>query len=180
MVSESYIYKNELLKFAADLQKRQNQKRWTDRTSLFIEKELFFGFFMIRKLCETITISDSLKVKCFPVSVLSINAPFDINFTTEHKVLDYIDWKNQTSELMQITKICNQFIHSFLISVLVNENGGFEGVLISSDWFKSKKCFWIEAGMIIQIFEEFGNNYPSELHWRREPGTCKLIEYIVK
>ena len=177
MISESYIYKDELLKYATDLQKRRSQKRWTDRTNLLIEKELFFGFFIIRKLCETVKISDSLKAKDFPVSVLSINSSIDINFTTDHKALKYVNWDDPQPDKMKVTHICNQFIHSFLMTLILNEDDGLGGILISSDRYKSKKCFMIELDTIIQIFIEFGNNYPCTSHFRREFGTCKIIEY---
>jgi len=179
MISESYVYKDELLKFADDLQKRRTQKRWTERTGLLIEKELFFGFFIIRKLCEAVKISNSLKAKDFKVSVLPIAAPFDINVTTEHKVLENIDWEKQIYQKMSIIQICNQFIHSFLMLLVSKEDGGLESVLISSDWFKSKKCFLIDLEIIIQIFQEFGNNYPYRISWRRD-RNCKIIEYIIE
>ena len=180
MISESYIYKNELLKFATDLKKRRTQTRWTTRTDLIIERTIFFGFFIIRKLCETVKISDYLKTKNFKVSVLSIDAPFEINFTTDHKIFEYIDWENEKHENMPVIQICNQFIHSFLMTIVMGEKGGFAGIMVSSDRFKSKKCFFIRARTVIQIFQEFGKNYPSKSHWRREPVTCKLIEYVVE
>jgi hypothetical protein len=180
MISESHIYKDELLKFAADLKKRLIKMRWTERSILIVEKELFYGFFIIRKLCETLKISDSLKIKCYPVCVHDINAPFDINFTTDHKILEHIDFENQSIEYMKITEICNQFIHSFLLRICSDEKGGLHSILVSSDWFKSRKCLMIEINTVIKIFKEIGKNYPHEIHWTRESETLKLIKCIVK
>lgn len=44
MFSESYIYKDELLKYSRDLLKRKDQKKWFDKSYLLVEKERFFGF----------------------------------------------------------------------------------------------------------------------------------------
>jgi hypothetical protein len=67
MFSESYIYKDELLRYANDLIKRKEQRKWFDRSYLLIEKEIFFGFFVIRKLCESYKISEYLKSKNYNV-----------------------------------------------------------------------------------------------------------------
>ena len=94
MISESYIYKDELLRIAKTLEKRKSQKRWTGNSYLLTEKSLFYAFFIIRKLSETPKISDSVRKKSYPVSKYKIDSPRDINWTNDHKAIHHIDFEN--------------------------------------------------------------------------------------
>lgn len=181
MISESYLYKEELLRFADDLKRRQNQKRWLPRSSLLVEKELFFGFFLIRKLLETPKISDSLRNSSYPISVYKIDAPVDINWTNDHKAIDYIEFDAPQNGTLYIKRICDQFVHSFLFYLVHDdESGGLHSVMLSSDYVKSKKCFGIDIETIINVFTAFGNNYPDRISWKRKPGTCEIVSYEVE
>jgi len=79
MFSESYIYKDELLKYSRDLLKRKDQKKWFDKSYLLVGKEIFFGFFIIRKLCESYKISDYLKYKNIDIRKIVLGLPFEPN-----------------------------------------------------------------------------------------------------
>jgi hypothetical protein len=180
MISESYIYKDELLRIALELRKRGEQKRWVERTFLLTEKSLFYAFFIIRKLIETPKISDSLRSKSYPVVKYRIDSPRDINWTNDHKTLNYIDFDNPIKGSLDLKKICNQFIHSFLLYLVRDEEGKLHDVMVSSDYFKSKECYSIELGIITQILDEVGNNYPATIRWHRDLDTSEIISYEVE
>jgi len=166
MFSESYIYKDELLKYANDLIKRKEQRKWFDRSYLLIEKEIFFGFFIVRKLCESFKISNYLKSKNYNVGKITLNLPFELNLLNNYKVLDYIDLEAIKETRMNIKKICNQFIHSYYFFILSEEYNRNKSILISSDYFKTKSCLIININIIIGIFKEFGENYPKSLKYK--------------
>ena len=160
MFSESYVYKDELLKYAKDLLKRKYQKKWFDETYLIIEKEIFFGFFIIRKLCESFLISNSLKKKMYKVGKIYYKITFNLNYFNICKILDYIDLNKEKADRISIKKLCNQFIHSYYLFILNDKEESNLSVLLSSDYSKSKECLIINIDTIASIFKEFGENYP--------------------
>lgn len=180
MISESYIYKDDLLRIAQTLKKRKNQKRWTEKTYLLTEKSLFYAFFIIRKLGETPTISNSLREKSYPTSKYRIDSPRDINWTNDHKAIQYIDFENPKPHALSLKKICNQFIHSFLLYLVRDENGLMHDVIVSSDYFKTKECYSIRVDTIIHILNEIGKNYPATIKWHRDFDTSEIISYEVE
>jgi len=174
MFSESYVYKDELLKYAKDLLKRKYQKKWFEKTYLIIEKEIFFGFFIIRKLCESIKISDHLKDKMYKVEKIYYKKPFNINLFNMYKILDYINLNNIKTDSINIEKICNQFIHSYYLFILHEKEDNNIKVLLSSDHSKKKECLIMNIDTIASIFKEFGKNYPNKMESKYNQKTGEI------
>ena len=53
MIIESELWKEELVNTANKLLKRMVQKRWSKRSWFCLEKEIFIGFYAVRKLIES-------------------------------------------------------------------------------------------------------------------------------
>lgn len=53
MITESELWKEDLVKTANKLLKRSVQKKWSKRSWFCLEKELFIGFYTVRKLIES-------------------------------------------------------------------------------------------------------------------------------
>ena len=68
MIHESSYWKEDLLKLAIKLESRLTQNRWGERNLFSVEKEIFFGFYSVRKLIESRKISDSIKTKSYIVN----------------------------------------------------------------------------------------------------------------
>ncbi len=174
MFSESYVYKDELIKYAKDLLKRKYQKKWFDETYLIIEKEIFFGFFIIRKLCESFLISNSLKKKTHKVGKLYYKITFNLNYFNICKILDHIDLNKEKADRISIKKLCNQFVHSYYLFILNDKEKSNVRVLLSSDYSKSKECLIVNIDTIANIFKEFGENYPKNNKELGEINNVKL------
>jgi len=63
MISESELWKTEINKISKKLLSRIFQKKWSKRSIFNLEKELFIGFFSVRKLIESNHISKELADK---------------------------------------------------------------------------------------------------------------------
>jgi hypothetical protein len=69
MISETELWKADLIKTASKLLKRILQKKWSSRSLFNLEKELFLGFFIVRKLIESNEVDPDFKSKKYKISV---------------------------------------------------------------------------------------------------------------
>lgn len=53
MINLPYYWKEELDRIADRLDRRQNQRRWTQRSEASLEKDVFLGLFAVRKLVHS-------------------------------------------------------------------------------------------------------------------------------
>lgn len=67
MIYESSYWKSDLLKLATRLQLRLIQTRWGKKNLYTLEKEIFIGFYSIRKLIESKKVSSSIKNKSYEI-----------------------------------------------------------------------------------------------------------------
>ncbi|MCS6725760.1 hypothetical protein, partial [Proteus mirabilis] len=67
MIYDSVYWKDELIKLADKLEMRVIQRRWWDKSYYTLEKEIFLGFYSIRKLIESQKISKTVVDKTFNV-----------------------------------------------------------------------------------------------------------------
>lgn len=157
---ESKFWKSDLLKYSNYLKKLGEIKKWTEKSQVIFEKKVVINFFIIRKLIETKKFSDLLSkkeynLKCYLKSSKSLTK---INS-------GWIDEMYKMEESKDIKKnilfICNQLIHSLTIYAQI-DNNKWDNILMTSDYEKNKWLYRIDISVIIEIMEDFGNNYPSK------------------
>ena len=141
MIYESSFWKEDLIKLASKLEKRSCQKRWTERSFATVEKEVLIGFYIVRKLIESKKISDSLTIKKIPLFRYPIKDT-KINL----RLIDYwqrlYDLSNEEKCFLDVNKLCNQFIHSYIFHPHIKKENSLDGFAICSDWAKSKYIYW--------------------------------------
>lgn len=59
MIWGSHSWKEDLARLAGNLRKKAQQRRWPERSTAKLEKEVFMGFYAIRKLLEAKKLSES-------------------------------------------------------------------------------------------------------------------------
>lgn len=168
MIWESSFWKDPLLASANWLRKVRLTNRTTEKTFVKIEKELFFGFYSIRKLLDAKKVSTS-----------TASMTFKMIWYPNIQHVDYLNWHN-IDELYDLTKsnteihnlrfLCNQFIHSYVFSP-ASDNGRLEGFYISSDKERNKRLYFIEIGLVLKLFRTVGRDYPSKVIIKRDPKT---------
>jgi len=134
MIHESSFWKDDLIKLADRLELRLVQTRWGNKNLYTLEKEIFLGFYSIRKLIESQKVSDSLKTKSYEINEFPYQG-FPESITTHFKVGDY-DLSKAKRVRITINQLCNQFIHSHhFLPFLSNEKNlvGFFFALITKE-----------------------------------------------
>lgn len=165
MINESKYWKDDLLKLASKIELKTIQKRWGERNFYILEKDIFIGFYCIRKLIESSKISDSLRSKCYEVLEFPYKGKPDsmINYFNEN---EYDMSKGDASQIT-IAQICNQFIHSHHFLPFLPNGKNLAGLFFCSD-YKRKSCIYlITLFDIADIFRAIGSNYPDKIEITR-------------
>ncbi len=175
MIEQAKYWRKFLIKTAKNLEKRYRQKRWSARSYYNLEKEVFLGFFSIRKLKESYLVNQSLisnnhVVRSFP----RVSTPLTIIKDPNHFLNNYHPFKGKDCTL-SLKDLCNQFIHSFYFSPLIPENIGLMGFYFSSDWDKSKTVYYIQLIKVIEIFMSVGSDRAITLKLIIEKGVCSVL-----
>jgi hypothetical protein len=134
-----------------------------------IEKDIFIGFYAIRKLMDTVKIKDStrdLKIKL----QWSPNIK-RVDLLNNHRIDELYDLEQRGQEMRPLKFVCDQIVHSYIFMPAENEKGGLVGFYFTSDRDKQKKLFYIGVQGVIDIFNLVGNDYPTESHSVRDPET---------
>lgn len=161
MIRESGLWKEELLRIADALERRYNQKRWTERSLFLLEKELFVGFFILRKLIESSKISTVLTKEMVDVAVYQAGMK-EITLLNQHRFPEFYDLYAGKTETLNYEHVSNQFIHSSIVAPFIPFGGSLVGVFIVSDRVMKKQIYYIALRKIIEIFISVGNDEPTK------------------
>lgn len=165
MILDSSYWKDDLLKLADKLERRLIQKRWSEKSFYTLEKEIFLGFFSIRKLIESNKISESIATKTYRIyefpknknieSIVSINPKNDFEF-------------GKTTQVdITIAALCNQFIHSYHFVPFIPEGKALIGFIFCSDYKRKTGIYMMTIFDVVDIYRQAGNNYPSTYSAKR-------------
>jgi hypothetical protein len=146
----------------------------SERDLARMERELFVGFYAIRKLLETFKVSPSTRRGTY----LMISSPGvgTADYMNWHRLDEHFDLEAQHEEQRDLTFLCNQFIHSFIFLPAIDEAGALAGVYIASDRARKDKVYFVGAAQIVDAFRAVGRDYPTELHLRRNDSTQQWEE----
>lgn len=147
MITETELWKEDVAKTANKLLKRLVQKKWSKRSWFCLEKELFIGFYAVRKLIES---DDSLnKLAHKKYELLMIQRKQIIKDEVD-KFVPY-DHENIQKEQVSVRDICNQFIHSHDLRPF-GSNNILVGFLINSEFQSKKGIYMITVFDIVEIY----------------------------
>ncbi len=173
MIHESYYWKQPLLESTKKFKEYENLSEINEETYVEIEKSIFIGFYSIRKLLESETkITDDLKkqkydLDCFP------HIGNNVTWLNKHKVYELYNFDKPQSEKRHLWFIASRVIHSFIFNICINQNGGFDGILFTSDIDKNKKLYTLSLEQLMRIFEAVGNDYVIKIEYKKCPETTK-------
>jgi hypothetical protein len=162
MIWESEYWKTPLLKSSKYLRGVRLTESTTERTFVRIEKEVFIGFYSVRKLLDTYKISDDTKKLSFDLIWYKNKKP--IHYMNWYEIGKMYDLKNVNRETRNIRFVCNQFIHSYIF-VPKENNHRLDGFFVASDKERNKKCYYIELENVLSIFRAVGKNYPANFSY---------------
>jgi len=175
MINESHYWKQPLLDSALKFAEYQELSVIDDETYVKIEKDMFVGFYSIRKLLDTETkVTNDLKSKKHKITWFP-HIGGNVTWRNNHKLDELYNLNKSHSEERDLWFISSRIIHSFIFNLCVNEEGGFDGILFTSDTDKNKKLYTLTVEQIIKLFELVGNNHVNRIYWERCPETGKEV-----
>jgi hypothetical protein len=174
MIWDSEPWKRELARLAARL-RRHAKQGWTEDTSTFVlERDLFYAAYVVRKLMEACKLSD--EVEALHTSAVehepTTRGPdlmnwhhFDRMFDLSKGAQRSIGWK----------EFCNQFIHSFIFSPVVDDNTfAIVGVFVASEFQKKRSLLYFELADVISLFRTLSRDDIATFQYERDSVTKEL------
>jgi hypothetical protein len=163
-------WKKSLVKQATILRYRIRQKRWTDSTFANVEQAVMVGFYSIRKLIEARDLTDFIRTQRLKIvayawkgkRVTRLNRFFPnelYNLKTPHPLEK------------DLLFLCHQVVHSYLFELSFNRARNLNGVFISSDRERNRAVYFLRIRQIIKLFEQVGNDYPTQTKFTYNPKT---------
>lgn len=154
MIGDSIPWRDELLKSVVRLRRWSIQKRWTERTYFLAERDIMMGAYSIRRLIDSSKSSSLLPAK----RVLTVRYPL---VGRKPMLLDRFDperfydlQKGTTSEL-EVGRLCNQIIHSFVFQIYLEEDSTTSVVFVS-DLDRGKHLHGIRFEVLADLFDYVG------------------------
>lgn len=175
MITESYYWKRPLLAGAATIRKYMDKDDITDAQFARIEREIFIGFYTVRKLLEAVG----------KVSPETRNMKVALTWHPKRAGQPIVDWYNRGefwelydlgdwgSEERDLLYVAHRMVHSFIFVLSGNDDG--HGAFFTSDRDKEARLNFLSTEEIVRIFQTVGNDYPSGFQaWRdKDSGEMK-------
>jgi hypothetical protein len=176
MISESSYWKTPLLRTATWLERLFAKEETIDKSLARIEREIFVGFYAIRKLIPTFKLSNSTKQIKIDLQSFPIIKGETVDYFNKHNFDELFEIDAGTYEQRGLEFLCNQVIHSYVFNVVLNEDGSIKGFFIASDTTRHNKVYFVLLEQVVGVFRVVGRDYPEELHIQRDPKTGQWQE----
>lgn len=172
MIWESKYWKEPLLRMASRLRRLSSDRRLTQAQYVQIEKDIFIGFYTVRKLFETITkVSDATKTRKLQLAWHPNRKP--VTWQNNHRIDELYDFGITHKEDRDLWFICGRIIHSFIFVPMLSDQGGLAGIMFTSDTDKNKRIYSLDIESVIEVFEIVGRDYPGNIEWSRDADSGK-------
>ncbi|NWN48003.1 hypothetical protein HT121_10380 [Pseudomonas sp. MAFF 301514] len=171
MIYESSNWKLPLVRAARWLEKTRVTDVTETRVLARAEREVFIGFYAVRKLLETFNLSDSTRSLAWKLTCYRPKPGRIVDHLNRGDIFKNYELGNKLSETRDLGFVCNQVIHSFVFELALGESDALDGVFLTSDQKRANRLYYIPMSLIIDVFRMVGLDYPSELHLARDLKT---------
>lgn len=154
MIGDSVPWRDELLKSAVRLRRWSTQKHWTERTYFLAERDMMMGAYSIRRLIDSAKSSSLLPGKRPPTVRYPIvgRKPMVLDrFDPER----FYDLQRPTKSELEVGRLCNQIIHSFVFQIFLEEDSTTSVVFVS-DLDRGKHLHGIRFDVLADPFDYVG------------------------
>lgn len=172
MISESYYWKLPLLEMADRFRLVASKEDLTDEEYAAYERDLFIGFYSVRKLFEgTAKVSDEtrmmkLQLLWFPKKVEADR----VDWYNRGEIWELYELEEGRGEQRDAIFVAHRIIHRFIFMPTAAGEGNAEGIFFTSDVDKDKRLYFVSLDEVIRLFTEVGTDYP-DLHGWTDPVT---------
>jgi len=135
VIHESCYWKAPLLRAANWLEHLRIEESTVERSLVRAERELFVGFYAIRKLLETFKLSPLHKKHEVFSNALTMHKDGGLyERPPNRRAIRFGSHTHVEKQNLEI--LCNQFIHSYVFVTAQQEDGSLAGAYVSSDGAK--------------------------------------------
>jgi hypothetical protein len=167
MIWDSEPWKYGLLKSANLVSRWRKQTRWSEQSLFKVEREVFLGFYAIRKLLDA-QLKLSFEARDFQTSVNIYKAtgkkPDLMNW---HKIEQCYDLTSSEKASWSVRQLCNTFVHSFIF-IARTDKCGLHSIYFNTDRNRFSCLMEISAEQIEKIFTKIGGDEINELKMERD------------
>jgi len=169
LIFESQYWKDDLRKIGARILKRKGQTRWIARSFVALEKDVFVGFYAIRKLVEAKKLSVTIETMQIDVTTYS-STEKGVTRLNSHRLDEHYDFTSPSQGQVPILLMCNQVIHSYIFTGYFNDDYTLGGIFVTSDHSRKQKLYAVEVDALIMLFETVATDDPVEMHSIFDPS----------
>lgn len=181
MINDSVPWREQLWRSADELERRKTQRRWTERTSFLVEREIMVGCYAIRKLYEARKVSDPLAARKWEVTRHALTSARRPDIWARATPWEYYDLLHGTSAMVSITDLCNQVIHSYIWMLSATEAGDFDGIYVASDRQRLSGLFFIPLDRFIELFRAVGSEDITYVRMQRDAnGDLQYVGILAR
>jgi hypothetical protein len=176
LIWDSKYWKDDLLRWAEDLRKRSQQRRWSDKSLARLEQTIMLGFYSIRKLAEARKLSQRTIERQVSLTAYPWRGKLVTRYNW-HRLSELYDFERQEDTSRDLRFICNQIVHSYVFVAEFDEAGLLQGVVFCSDRQRNQRSFCIRLIDVVELFEIVGNDYPDKATsiWSNEKKDYQVL-----
>lgn len=169
MISESHYWKGPLLTGAKVIRKIMGKMDASEAEFARVEREIFIGFYAIRKLLEATgkLSSETHLLKLSLTRYKKREGKPTCDWYNRQHIFQLYDLDSPTQENLDLIYVAHRMVHSFIFDLAYYDN--HHGAFFTSDRDKDKVLNFVRTEEIVRAFETVGNDYPSRfVAWRDE------------
>lgn len=178
MIGDSVPWKEDLLRVADSPERRTTQRRWTERTSFLVERDVMNAAYAVRKLNEARKISDELAGETVTAREhLLLGKPVDI--WDRDAFYEHYDMEHTPSVELALADFYNQVIHSWVWTLSGAEEPPhlFDGIYVSSDRKRKSRVYFLAADTLVRVFRAVGHDDIVSTTMQRDgTGEMRIVK----
>jgi hypothetical protein len=174
MITESRYWKEPLLSGASVIRKLMDKENITDAQFARIEREIFIGFYSVRKLLEAVG-KVSPETRELKVSLTRYDKRHDqppVDWYNRSEFWELYGLEDPKPEQRDLLYVAHRMVHSFVFILSGNDDG--HGAFFTSDRDKDARLNFITTDEIVRVFSVVGTDYPSGFNAWRDKDTGKM------
>ena len=139
------------------------------------EKGIFYSFFIIRRLIESRKVSDAIRNKIIKLNQYRPTGT-NVTYSHRHDIDELYDLAAPIIIKKPLDFVCNQIIHSYVFTLLIEDSGRRTSIIFCSDWERNKAAYRMTRGTLVRTLRMVGNNWPKRMSaiWDRKKGDYQI------
>jgi hypothetical protein len=175
MISESFYWKDELLRQSEWLHNRSAKGRWSAASLAKLERCSMVAAYAIRKLIESHKLTSRIANGTVSAVVYNMSGK-PVTLLERHQLDVHFDLSNGRKRAVSIRDFCNQFIHSYVFMPCVFDDGKLDGIFVASHRTRNSVLYFFATDRIVGAWRRVANDEIKHLHLKRtEDGQISII-----